>query len=632
MRLTLASLLLAVPALAQALGSPDGQLQVDVSVNDQQQLVYTVQRAGQPVLLASRLGLVLEQGDFANGLKLVATSPVKAHREQYTLAAGKKSSVDYRANEQRFTVANAAGQKLVLTLRASNDGLALRYTVDGAGRKQFKDELTSFAFPADARAWLQPMAVAKSGWKRTNPSYEENYQADIPVGSAAPSHAGWVFPALFRAGANWVALTEAGMDGRFHASRLAADSTGGTYRIGLPEASEVFTGGGLLADIDGPMTTPWRVLAIGPLKTVMESTLGTDLAAPAIAFDRAKLKPGHAAWSWALLKDEATVFDVQKRFIDYAADMGWNYTLVDAEWDRQIGDAKMKELARYGKTKNVGLLAWYNSAGDWNEAPQTPRSKLLTAADRQREFARLKAMGVAGLKVDFFGGDGASMQAYYVDLLKETAKAGFLMNFHGTTLPRGWSRTYPHLMTMEAVKGFEFTTFTQEDEDKVARHAAMLPFTRNLFDPMDFTPMVFGDIPKIKRTTRNGFELAESVLFLSGIQHYAETPEGMATVPAYVKQLLRELPRHWDEVRFLDGEPGKWVALARRSGKQWFIAGFNADDTPRDVTLDLAWLGSKQGQLITDGAGPREFTESRLPASAAKLTLAPKGGFVARFR
>ncbi|MDR7270681.1 hypothetical protein J2X20_003339 [Pelomonas saccharophila] len=628
----LASLLIAVPALAQALSSPDGQLQVDVSVNAEQQLVYTVQRAGQPVLLASRLGLVLEQGDFANGLKLVAASPVKAHREQYTLAAGKKSRVDYRANEQRFTVANAAGQQLILTLRASNDGLALRYTVDGPGRKQFKDELTSFAFPADARAWLQPMAVAKTGYSRVNPSYEEHYQMGVAVGTPSPMPAGWVFPALFRSGANWVALTEAGMDGRFHASRLQAASTGGIYRIGLPDPLEVFTGGHLLADVNGPLTTPWRVLAIGPLKTVMESTLGTDLAAPAVPFDKARLKPGHASWSWALLKDGATVFDEQKRFIDYAADMHWNYTLVDAEWDRQIGDAQMKALADYGRTKNIGLLAWYNSAGDWNDTPQTPRSKLLTRADRAREFARMKAIGVAGLKVDFFGGDGASMQAYYVDLLKESAAAGLLMNFHGATLPRGWSRTYPHLMTAEAVRGLEFTTFTQEDQDAVATHAAMLPFTRNLFDPMDFTPMVFGDIPNIKRTTRNGFELAESVLFLSGIQHYAETPEGMATVPAYVKGLLRELPRHWDEVRFLDGEPGKFVVLARRAGKQWFIAGLNADDTLREIQLDLAWLGKRQGQLITDGAGEREFTEAQLAAPAAQLTLAPHGGFVARFR
>ena len=628
----IAALLIAVPALARALGSHDGQLQVDVSVNAEQQLVYTVQRAGEPVLLASRLGLVLEEGDFANGIRLVSASAVQPHREHYTLAAGKRSSVDYRANEQRFTVANAAGQNLVLTLRASNDGLALRYTVDGPDRKHFKDELTSFAFAPEARAWLQPMSVAKTGWKRTNPSYEEHYLADIAVGTAAPTQAGWVFPALFRSGANWVALTEAGMDGRFHASRLQADSAGGVYRIGLPEPSEVFTGGHLLAETDGPMTTPWRVLAIGPLKTVMESTLGTDLAAPAVPFDKRRLKPGPAAWSWALLKDDGTVFDVQKRFVDYAGDMHWPYTLVDADWDRKIGDAKMKELADYAKTKNVGLLAWYNSSGAWNDTEYSPKSALLTRADRQREFARLKALGVKGMKIDFFGGDGASMQAYYVDLLKETAAAGLLLNFHGATLPRGWARTYPNLLTTEAVKGLEYTTFTQEDQDKVVRHAATLPFARNLFDPMDFTPMVFGDIPNIRRATRNGFELAESVLFLSGIQHYAETPEGMATTPAYVKTLLRELPRHWDEVRFLDGEPARFVVLARRAGRQWFVAGLNADDTPREIHLDLGWLGRRAGQLISDGEGPRDFAESRIAAPAATLTLAPHGGFVARFR
>jgi len=632
MRLALTSLLFALPALAQALNSPDGQLQVEVSVNDQQQLVYTVQRAGQPVLLASRLGLLLEQGDFANSLKLTSTSAVKRHGEHYTLAAGKRSQIDYVANEQSFTVANATGQRMTVTLRASNDGLALRYRVPGAGHKQFKDELTSFAFPADARAWLQPMSVAKTGWKRTNPSYEEHYQADIPVGTAAPSHAGWVFPALFRSGANWVALTEAGMDGRFHASRLASDSTGGTYRIGLPEASEVFTGGHLLAEVDGPLTTPWRVLAVGPLKTVMESTLGTDLAAPAVAFDKTKLRPGPASWSWAILKDDGTVFDVQKRFIDYAADMRWPYTLVDADWDRKIGDAKMKELADYAKTKGVGLLAWYNSSGDWNDTEYSPKSALLTREARAKEFARVKAIGIKGLKVDFFGGDGASMQAYYVDLLKETVAAGLLLNFHGATLPRGWSRTYPNLLTTEAVKGFEYASFTQEDQDKVVRHAATLPFARNLFDPMDFTPVVFADVPGLKRATRNGFELAESVLFLSGIQHYAETPEGMATVPDYVKAFMRDLPRHWDDVRFLDGEPGKFIVLARRAGKQWFIAGLNADDEPREVQLDLAWLGAAQGQLITDGDGPREFSQGTLQAPAAKVMLAPHGGFVARFR
>jgi alpha-glucosidase len=632
MRHLLASLLLALPAFAQALNSPDGQLQVDVSVNAEKQLVYTVQRAGQPVLLASRLGLELEEGDFANGLQLVGSSPVKPHNERYTLAAGKRSEIQVRANEQSFTVANAEGQRMLLTMRASNDGLALRYTVEGPGRKRFRQELTSLHFSPEARAWLQPMAVAKTGWSRVNPSYEEHYRMDIPVGTPSPTPAGWVFPALFRSGANWVALTEAGMDGRFHASRLQSDSSGGVYRFGLPEASEVFTGGHLLADVEGPMTTPWRVLAIGPLKTVMESTIGTDLAPPAVAFDKARLQPGPASWSWALLKDDGTVFDVQKRFVDYAADMRWPYTLVDADWDRKIGDAKMKELVDYARGKGVGILVWYNSSGDWNDTPYTPKSALLTRTSRAWQFARLKELGVKGIKVDFFGGDGASMLAYYVDLLKDSAEAGLLINFHGATLPRGWARTYPNLMTAEAVRGFEFATFNQEDQDQVARHAAMQPFTRNLFDPMDFTPMVFGDIPNIQRRTRNGFELAQSVLFLSGIQHYAETPEGMATAPESVRNLLRELPRRWEEVRFLDGEPGRYLVLARRAGSQWYVAGFNADEQPREVSLDLAFLGQRRGQLITDGEGPRAFAESTVPAPSAKLTIAARGGFVARFR
>jgi alpha-glucosidase len=158
------------------------------------------------------------------------------------------------------------------------------------------------------------------------------------------------------------------------------------------------------------------------------------------------------------------------------------------------------------------------------------------------------------------------MIQYYVDIMNDAAAAGLLVNFHGATLPRGWQRTWPNLMSAEAVRGFEYTTFEQKDEDVVAAHAVMQPFTRNLFDPMDFTPMVFGDIPKIKRVTRNGFELAESVLFLSGIQHFAEIPEGMATAPAYVKTFLRELPRSWDEVKFVAGYPGRQAVIARKSG------------------------------------------------------------------
>jgi hypothetical protein len=555
--------------------------------------------------------------------------------DHYEMAVGKKRSIDYTANERHFTFRDSKRHALDVVFRVSNDGVAFRYVVADRKmpHKKFVAETTSFAFPSGARAWMQPIAVAQTGWSNVNPSYEEHYLMDVPVGTASPSPAGWVFPALFRAGDTWVAISETGMDGSFHASRLQADSKGGEYRIGTPMAAEVFTGGGLLAETDGDLVSPWRIVALGSLATVTESTLGTDLApaAPANVFDKSLVRPGHSSWSWALLKDDNTVYDVQKRFIDYAADMHWDYTLIDADWDRKIGYEKVKELADYAATKNVGVLVWYNSSGAWNKTEYSPKSKLLTHEQRVAEFARLRAMGIKGVKVDFFGGDGRSMIAYYVDILKDAAAAGLLVNFHGATLPRGWERTWPNLMTMEAVKGLEYTTFAQEDEDAVATHAAMQPFTRNLFDPMDFTPMVFGDIPKIRRTTKNGFELAESVLFVSGIQHFAETPEGMATVPAYVKDFLRELPRSWDDVRFIDGVPGRYVVMARRAGDAWYVAGINADGEDRTVSFDLPFAAGKRGTLITDGAADRSFTQKSIDGKAS-VTMTSHGGFVAVYR
>lgn len=614
--------------------SPDRHISIAVRIAPDKTLEYTVARDGKPVILASRLGLRLEGADLEHGLALAGVSGVQPVADDYELAAAKKRHIGYRANQQVVTVRNAKGQSLDVALRVSNDGVALRYLVrePGLAIKRFVAEATSFRFDTVAKAWLQPMSVAQTGWSNTNPSYEEHYRAGIAVGTPSPLPSGWVFPALFQSGDTWVALTEAGMDGSWHASRLQADAKGGIYRIGTPMAAEVVPGGALLAESRGTLTSPWRVIALGSLATLVESTLGTDLALPAIAFDRAKVAPGHASWSWALLKDDGTVFDVQKKFIDYAADMRWDYTLVDADWDRKIGYDKLADLARYAASKNVGLLAWYNSSGDWNKTEYSPKSKLLTHEQRVAEFARLAGMGVKGVKIDFFGGDGQSMIRYYVDILNDAAAAGLLVNFHGATLPRGWSRTYPNLMTMEAVRGLEFTTFEQADQDAVARHAAVLPFARNLFDPMDFTPMVFGDIPKIRRATRNGFELAESVLFLSGIQHFAETPEGMATAPAYVRDFLRALPRSWDDVKFVAGYPGRHAVIARRAGEAWYVAGINGDDKEATLDLDLAFLAGREGQLIGDGAGEREFRDATIRGGAQRMTIKAHGGFVAVFK
>ena len=622
---------LCAQAHAAPLTSPDRHIAVDVNVSPSGALTYAVTRDGNPVILPSSLGIAVQGADLTQGLTLAASSPVKPIEDRYELATAKKRHITYRANEQTHTVRNAQGQAMDVTFRVSNDGVAFRYRVAGKNLK-FVRETTGFAFDKSAKAWLQPMAVAQTGWSNTNPSYEEHYQREIPVGTPSTLGAGWVFPALLRTGGTWVALTEANLDGSFHASRLHTDSRGGVYRLDVPAPPEVFTNGALLAESTGDLLTPWRIVALGSLRTLVESTLGTDLAAPAIAFDKAKVQPGHASWSWALLKDDGTCIDTQKRFVDYAADMGWDYTLVDADWDRKIGFERMRELVAYAAAKKIGILVWYNSSGAWNKTPYTPKGALLTAAARAREFARLRDMGVKGVKVDFFAGDGKSMIAYYVDMLQDAADAGLLVNFHGATLPRGWSRTFPNLMTVEAVKGFEFTTFDQKDQDAMPPHAAMLPFSRNLFDPMDYTPLVFGDIPRIKRVTRNGFELAEAVLFLSGIQHFAERPEGMAGVPDYVKNLLRDLPRSWDDVRFIDGYPGRHAVIARKSGDSWYVAGFNADNEERSVDLDLSFIAGRSGTLTTDGDGERAFVQTPIKAGKTSIGIKPRGGFVAVFK
>lgn len=617
----------------RTVSSPDQSIVVTLAVNEAGQASYDVTRIGEPVLLTSSLGLDLDDRVFTRGLSIVSVSDIEQVDDHYTLAHGKQSEIYYRANQRTFSLENAEGQLLDIVFRVSGDGVAFRYKVLGhtEDEKRVIAESTSFHFPDEAKGWLQSMQVVKTGWKRTNPAYEEHYEMGVPVGTASPSEAGWVFPALFQSGDSWALITEAGMDGRFHASRLRADSAGGEYRIGFPSEGETTTGGKRLAHGTLPLHSPWRVIAIGDLATVSESTLGTDLAAPRIDMDTGFVQPGLASWSWALLKDDSITFDDQVRFVDYAADMGWRYTLVDAAWDTKIGYEKMRELVDYAATKGVEILVWYNSSGDWNDTELTPKSELLTRESRRRVFARLERMGVRGIKVDFFPGDGQSVIQYYIDILEDAADFGQLVNFHGATLPRGLHRTYPHFMTAEGVHGFEMISFMQSSADLEPSHAAALVYTRNVFDPMDFTPTVFHEIPNIERKTTNGFQLALPVLFVSGIQHIAETPEGMATVPDYVRDFMRELPGTWDESRLLSGFPGEHAVFARRSGDRWYVAGINGEAEPKPLTLDLSFIGKAKGTLITDGQAPRSFERRPVEARPLELTVPPAGGFVVVF-
>lgn len=617
------------------ISSPDNRIKVTVSLDKQNTAHYTVAIDSQTVLQSSRLGIALNDADFQQGLSIQSVSAITPVQESYELWTGKKSHINYVANEQSVVFHNAEKQPLQIDFRVSNDGVAFRYVFAGSSTdiKTVTHEATSFKFPADAKAWLQQVAVAQTGWKNTNPSYEEFYEIEIPVGQSSPTEAGWVFPALFHSNNHWVLITEAGMDGKFHASRLQQHAENAEYKIGFPMAAEVYTDGALMAQAQLPFASPWRVIAVGSLATIVESTLGTDLAAPAIDMNTDFIKPGIASWSWGLLKDESIVYDIQKAFIDYSADMQWPYTLIDVNWDQNIGYDRLKELVDYAAEKNVGILVWYNSSGAWNETEYSPKNALLTRDQRLQEFARLKEIGVKGLKIDFFSGDGQSMMAYYNDILIDAAQFDLLINYHGSSLPRGLQRTYPHMMTMESVKGFEMISFDQKVADQEGEHVNMLPYTRNAFDPMDFTPTVFFEIPNIERKTSNGFQLALPIIMLSGIQHIVETPEGMATVPYFVKDFMRKVPARWDAVKFIDGYPGKYTVIARKAGDTWYVAGINGESAGKSLQLDLGFIGESKGFIIEDDPLPLSFVKSTKVASeSTDVHVNANSGFVMVFK
>ncbi len=615
--------------------SPDRKIKVTCNIGT---MLYSVSFNKEIVLKDSKLGLIRGDENFTTGLKLLQSSPQVLMKDNYTILTAKKKNIAYTANKKIIGTMTALGKKMNIIFQVSNDGVAFKYEFPEEDKavKKITGETTSFHFLNGTKAWLQEKTEAQSGWEHSNPSYEAHYQMEIATGTPSPTKNGWVYPALFRYKDVWVLLSEAALGRTYCGTALKQESPDNEYSIGFPQTAETIKGRALDPESTLPWQTPWRIIAIGALKTIMESTLGTDLAFPARNMDNGFIKPGKSSWSWIMKKDDSTVYRVQKNYVDYASDMHWQYCLLDANWDTLMGYDSVAILANYAKQKNVGLLLWYNSAGDWNTVKYHPKDKLLTHESRAKEFARLEAMGIKGVKIDFFGGDGQSFINYYQDILEDAATYHLLVNFHGATLPRGWQRTYPNLMTTEAIYGFEMITFNQKDADQEPQHGIMAAMVRNVFDPMDFTPVCLYRIPKKKRATTQGYELATAVAYLSGIQHYAESPEGMVYVSPSVKACLQEIPAVWDEVKFLDGYPGKLFVVARRAGSKWYVAGLNGEAIAKDLELDLSFIRKQAtGTIFNDNVDAlNNLDASRVnivPAIKNKITVHPNGGFLMVF-
>lgn len=624
-------------AASNTVSSPDGKLRIEFSLDEQGRPHYSVTLGEKQALGASALGLVRNDQSFAEGMTTAKVSAVQRVTDRYTMPHGKRKDCVYEANRRVFTLKNAGGAALEIIFQVSNDGVAFRYAFVESSDKTYSvvEEKTAFAFAPDTQSWLHPMMPGKSGWSQTQPSYEEYYVIDT-VGKPSPAGEGWCFPALFKTAEDvWVLISDTDVDAHYCGVRLGHESPGGVYQIAFPHPAEHRgTVDPVAPQITLPFASPWRVLAVGDsLRPIVETTLATDVARPNTLKNTDFIKPGRASWHWLRYSDESSTLDYVERFLDFSVYMNWEYVLVDASWDQHIGYEKIAEFVNKANAKGVDVILWYNSNGPWNSAPMTPKNRMHTREVRRAEFALLQKMGVKGVKVDFFGGDKQATMQLYIDLFKDAADFGIGVNVHGATLPRGWQRTYPNLMTAEAVRGMEYVTFEQGNADRQAHHCTILPFTRNAVASMDFTPTVLN--PRIRGSrvrTTPAFEIALPVVFESGIQHFGLVPDEKPLMPDFVTDYLRSVPTAWDETRFAGGYPGRFAILARRSGDTWYVAGINGRDEAQTVSADLSFLGAGnwKGTLIADGPG-RSFIETPVENAAAtphRIEMPARGGFV----
>ncbi len=582
----------------------------------------------------SPLGLTRQDAAFTT-LHLVSASTPRPLTVSYTMPFGKRRSVARTATTRVLHFQSPSGQPVDLEVRVFDDGLAFRYVFPNtsAAPHTVTSEATGFTVPHGSRGWLLPQAPAG----KYTPAYEDMF-SEVDAGTAAPHPAGWSYPALFRMpdNAHWILITEAGLDPSYCGTRLAAAVESGTYRVKLPDADEGLGTGQVEPVSTLPWRTPWRLVVAGAsLKAIVESTLVTDVSAPSQIADTSWIHPGRSSFAWWKDEEASTHEDSQKQWIDLSASMHWEYALIDANW-HLAPEGTIEREAAYARDHKVGLFLWYNSGGPHNEVMEWgPRDRLFDPEKRKAEFARIAALGVAGVKVDFWQSDKQNLIQLYYDMMRDAAAAHLLIDFHGCTLPRGWSRTWPNLVSMEAVFGAEQYKYSERMGPTGAWHNTVLVFTRNVVGPMDYTPVTLSDA-KYPHQTTNAHELALSVVFESGVVHFADSPKAYGELPDAAKEFLADVPAAWDETTLVDGEPGKLAIVARRNGSTWWVGAISGSDKPQTIPLDLSFLGEGEydAVVLRDGAVPKQVvSESALmrPVDRVNIPLLARGGFAMRF-
>lgn len=636
-QIVLAVLCMAMTATAaeRTIESPGQKVRVTIS-DEGGKPAYRVYYDGKAFLEASPLGLKTPTHDYGSGMR-IAKMELGEVRDHYKLRNIKQSEVDYVATEAVCRLKDAKGDSIDVVFRLTDRDVAFCYRLYPVGerrREVVSIEYSGFRLPAGTTTFLCPQSKPMGGFAATSPSYETNYTCDDAMGKNGWGE-GYTFPCLFRLGSDgWVMISETGVGGNYCGSRLIGHSDG-LYTVGFPQPGEGNGLGSVEPGMSLPGQTPWRTITVGrDLSNIVETTVPFDLVKPQYEPSQEYVY-GKGSWSWIIGMDPSCNFDEQKRYIDFSAALGYNSVLVDALWDTQIGREGIERLAAYGKSKGVSLYLWYNSNGYWNDAPQGPRGLMSNAIDRKAEMKWMQRIGIRGIKVDFFGGDKQDMLQRYEDILSDANDYGLLCIFHGCTLPRGWERMYPNYAASEAVLASENLHFSQGMCDAEARNACIHPFVRNTVGSMDFGGSALNKYYNAnnrsgsQRRTSEVFALATAVMFQSAVQHFALAPNNLTDAPAWAIEFMKAVPTTWDEVRFIDGYPGKYVIMARRHADKWYVVGINAEAEPLKKSLSLPMIArGSEMEIYADDSKLHGSVRKIKYNKTIQVTIPQNGGVV----
>ena len=620
--------------------SPDGKVEVKVS-DAGGRMYYSVALDGQEMLQPSALGLKTSIGDFTRNLSIFNSSRSSV-TSSYQMRGTKAASADYSANRLSIDVKNKDGQKMSIVFQVSNNDVAFRYEMPrqkwqkkDMKRVRIMSEASSFNLPAGTTTFISPQIGPERGWEQTKPSYEEVYCADGAMDTPSKYNHGYIFPALFHLPKGWVLISETGVSSAYCGSHLSDWQAGIGYTVAYPDNGENNGYGTDFAAIPLPGKTPWRTITLGTsLKPIVETTISYDLVEP-LYEPSTDYMPGRYTWSWLIWQDNSINYEDQVKFIDLASAMGFEYCLVDNWWDTQIGRDRIAELSKYAQSKGVHLMLWYNSNGYWNDAPQGPRDCMNTSIAREREMKWMQSIGIKGIKVDFFGGDKQQTMQLYEDILSDANRYGLQVIFHGCTMPRGWEKMYPNYVASEAVLASENVFFDEGAAIREPFDLTLHPFCRNATGAMDWGGVIMNKYlskdnkSRHSRKTTDIFEMASGIVMQTSVQCVAMQPNNLSELPQFESDFLRGLPTTWQETRFIEGYPGKYVVLARKStdGK-WYIAGLNAQKEPVTLTLDLSQYSLTDLYIDNKKQEPMLTKLKTDKKGKARITIQPNGGMI----